>query len=139
MFEMKIINCFYECFTDLNVWKVYALYQTYTTNQKINHLCFSMDNRRLYVFRVLNILGKLDYIEVNEVKTIRREITTQNNGCHISVRNRKINNRWQKRETYRHCSCSLGRNNNLPSKHVHLLLSIAAFSVKLQTFVAVTA
>ena len=70
------------------------------------HSCyFSADNRRLYVFRVLNLLGLLPEIEVKIVNKIHHEITTKNNGCHTYLRKQKVNNRWVEVETYRHCSC----------------------------------
>ena len=77
---------------------------------------FSVDNRRLYVFRVLNLLGLLPSISVNKAHpNFEREITTENDGCHVRVRNRKDNNgRWLRVETYRHCSCREGRRKKFP-------------------------
>ena len=76
-------------------------------------LFFSHDNRRLYVFRVLNMLGLLPKIEVTESNRIdTSKITTINGGCHVFVRNRKDNNgRWRKAETFRHCTCEQGKRN----------------------------
>jgi len=99
-------SLFFLCFTQ-NLFFQYM----------IKILLYSVDNRRLYVFRVLNILGKLDSIQVNKVNRFNWEkMTTVNGGCHLYVRNRRDNNfRWLTAETYRHCSCNNGRN-PLPSK-----------------------
>ena len=91
---------------------------------------FSVDNRRLYMFRVLNVLGRLNYIEVKQWKEHNREITTGNLGCHVTVRNRKIDNRWKFGETYKHCSCVDGRNHKLPSKIVNVVMKIRIMSLK---------
>ena len=68
---------------------------------------FSRDNRRLYVFRVLNVLGLLDKIEVvmwSDMGLVDRDLT---DGCHVTVRNKKDNNeRWIISRVYRHCNCA---------------------------------
>ena len=80
-----------------------------------------MDNRRLYVFRVLNVLGLLKWIQIKKVNHFEREMTTENDGCHVRVRNRRNKNgRWMQAETYRHCSCYKGQNMRLPSKLIKL-------------------
>ena len=80
-----------------------------------------MDNRRLYVFRVLNVLGLLKWIQVKKVNHFEREKTTENDGCHVRVRYRQDNNgRWMRPETYRHCSCYEGQNMRLPSKLINV-------------------
>ena len=79
------------------------------------HFLHSADNRRLYVFRVLNILGMLPKIKVKRVTEIERDVTTTNNGCHVYLRNRpKEQGGWNFAITYRHCSCTYGYSKPLP-------------------------
>ncbi|WAR00582.1 hypothetical protein MAR_024954 [Mya arenaria] len=54
---------------------------------KKDGLWFSMDNRRLWVFKQLQRLGKCGDIPVKEVTTIPDERhTTRNNGVHVEIR-----------------------------------------------------
>ncbi|CAK8678751.1 unnamed protein product [Clavelina lepadiformis] len=63
-----------------------------------NNRHFSLDNRRLYMFRVLENLGVLETITVRMTDRIgHREVTTENEGCHVKLRNKAV--------TYKHCSC----------------------------------
>ena len=72
---------------------------------------FSNDNRRLYVFRVLNLLGILKEIEVEVGKKLHRQkYTTENDGCHVFVRGSSNNNRGGFDETYLHCTCEEQKN-----------------------------
>ncbi|XP_076825270.1 uncharacterized protein LOC143470867 [Clavelina lepadiformis] len=81
-------------------------FPTIKTFKRDNQL-YSLDNRRLYVFRVSEKLGLLEKVEVIFTnRTDHRDVTTENNGCHVTVRNNKKNGRWVSADTYWHCSCS---------------------------------
>ena len=59
---------------------------------KKDGLYYSLDNRRLYVFRVLHYRGLLDRLKVKLVPTDRFQVwkfTTKNNGQSLYVRRRK--------------------------------------------------
>ncbi|CAK8678768.1 unnamed protein product [Clavelina lepadiformis] len=67
---------------------------------------YGVDNRRLYIFRVLCKLGILRAITVCKFDEFDREITTDNDGCHVRIRNQKDNNgKWIRAVSYSHCSC----------------------------------
>nr|XP_026695737.1 uncharacterized protein LOC113475601 [Ciona intestinalis] len=69
---------------------------------------FSVDNRRLYVFRVLEKAGCLHSIKVQVINQFDEErFTSTNNGCHARLRS---GGRRQKAPpAYRHCECYAGR------------------------------
>nr|XP_002131378.1 uncharacterized protein LOC100175021 isoform X2 [Ciona intestinalis] len=48
---------------------------------------YTLGNRRLYMFRVLELKGKLKTIRVNVVSSLRRGLTTINDGVSIYMRN----------------------------------------------------
>ncbi|CAK8684611.1 unnamed protein product [Clavelina lepadiformis] len=69
-----------------------------------NGFYYSIDNRRLYVFRVLKRMGCLDTIEVRMIDynnhSMSRRYTTKNGGCHVNLRNVGV--------TFKHCNCDCG-------------------------------
>ncbi|XP_076824816.1 uncharacterized protein LOC143470521 isoform X3 [Clavelina lepadiformis] len=75
----------------------------------LDEFYFSLDNRRLYMFRVLEILGVTARVPVIfKNPTTDRKLTTINKGCHIEIRKSKDNNgKWVQVTPYRHCPCSV--------------------------------
>nr|XP_004225521.1 uncharacterized protein LOC100182085 isoform X2 [Ciona intestinalis] len=67
----------------------------------------SVDNRRLYVFRVLEISGHLHSIKVQVINQYDEErFTSTNNGCHVRLRSG--GRRQRAPPAYRHCECYEG-------------------------------
>ncbi|XP_078491909.1 uncharacterized protein LOC144747615 isoform X2 [Ciona intestinalis] len=69
----------------------------------------SVDNRRLYVFRVLEKAGCLRSIKVQVINQFDAEnrFTSTNDGCHARLRS---GGRWERASpAYRHCECYAGR------------------------------
>ncbi|XP_078492252.1 uncharacterized protein LOC100182085 [Ciona intestinalis] len=68
----------------------------------------SVDNRRLYVFRVLETAGYLHSIKVQVINQYDEDrFTSTNDGCHARLRS---GGRWERAPpAYRHCECYAGR------------------------------
>ncbi|XP_078487949.1 uncharacterized protein LOC113475601 [Ciona intestinalis] len=78
----------------------------------------SVDNRRLYVFRVLEIAGHLHSIKVQVINQYDEDrFTSTNGGCHARLRSG--GRRQRAPPAYRHCKCYAG-------------ISLAVFPIKLK-------
>uniref|UniRef100_H2Y064 Uncharacterized protein n=1 Tax=Ciona intestinalis TaxID=7719 RepID=H2Y064_CIOIN len=68
----------------------------------------SVDNRRLYVFRVLEKAGHLHSIKVQVTNQYdENRFTSTNNGCHVRLRSG--GRRQRAPPAYRHCECYAGK------------------------------